>query len=207
MQTGRHVRARPTPGGWPGARRRRDATCVARGPAAGHLRGRHRRSDTTGRCRHQLLSAQGPARSSRRWYAGTPSPPGVDLERGAGRPGRQDPSCRRNRCGRETGRRGARLVAGEVIPLTGMRGVIASRMHASLQEMAQLTLGTDATMDAARRPAGPAQGTVVSGRARGADDHRLHRAGGGLGAARASAAERVGAASRASTSSPRSTSG
>jgi pyruvate/2-oxoglutarate dehydrogenase complex dihydrolipoamide acyltransferase (E2) component len=37
----------------------------------------------------------------------------------------------------------------QVIPLTGMRGVIASRMHASLQEMAQLTLGTDATMDAA----------------------------------------------------------
>ena len=37
----------------------------------------------------------------------------------------------------------------EVIPLTGMRGVIASRMHASLQEMAQLTLGTEATMDAA----------------------------------------------------------
>ena len=36
-----------------------------------------------------------------------------------------------------------------VIPLTGMRGVIASRMHASLQEMAQLTLGTEATMDAA----------------------------------------------------------
>jgi pyruvate dehydrogenase E2 component (dihydrolipoamide acetyltransferase) len=30
-----------------------------------------------------------------------------------------------------------------------MRGVIASRMHASLSEMAQLTLGTDATMDAA----------------------------------------------------------
>ena len=39
--------------------------------------------------------------------------------------------------------------AAEVIPLTGMRGVIASRMHASLQEMAQLTLGTEATMDAA----------------------------------------------------------
>lgn len=36
-----------------------------------------------------------------------------------------------------------------IIPLTGARGVIASRMHASLQEMAQLTLGTDATMDAA----------------------------------------------------------
>jgi pyruvate dehydrogenase E2 component (dihydrolipoamide acetyltransferase) len=39
--------------------------------------------------------------------------------------------------------------AAQVIPLTGMRGVIASRMHASLQEMAQLTLGTEAPMDAA----------------------------------------------------------
>jgi pyruvate/2-oxoglutarate dehydrogenase complex dihydrolipoamide acyltransferase (E2) component len=39
--------------------------------------------------------------------------------------------------------------AAQVIPLSGMRGVIASRMHASLQEMAQLTLGTEATMDAA----------------------------------------------------------
>ena len=39
--------------------------------------------------------------------------------------------------------------AAEVIPLTGMRGVIAARMHASLTEMAQLTLGTDAVMDAA----------------------------------------------------------
>jgi pyruvate dehydrogenase E2 component (dihydrolipoyllysine-residue acetyltransferase) len=37
----------------------------------------------------------------------------------------------------------------QVIPLTGMRGVIATRMHASLQEMAQLTLGTEASMDAA----------------------------------------------------------
>lgn len=37
----------------------------------------------------------------------------------------------------------------DVIPLTGMRGVIASRMHASLHEMAQLTLGTDVVMDAA----------------------------------------------------------
>jgi pyruvate dehydrogenase E2 component (dihydrolipoamide acetyltransferase) len=43
----------------------------------------------------------------------------------------------------------APLAAAQVIPLTGMRGVIASRMQASLQEMAQLTLGTDATMDAA----------------------------------------------------------
>jgi pyruvate/2-oxoglutarate dehydrogenase complex dihydrolipoamide acyltransferase (E2) component len=40
-------------------------------------------------------------------------------------------------------------IAAQVIPLTGMRGVIATRMHASLQEMAQLTLGTEATMDAA----------------------------------------------------------
>jgi pyruvate/2-oxoglutarate dehydrogenase complex dihydrolipoamide acyltransferase (E2) component len=39
--------------------------------------------------------------------------------------------------------------AAQVIPLTGMRGVIASRMHASLQEMAQLTLGSEAVMDAA----------------------------------------------------------
>jgi len=43
----------------------------------------------------------------------------------------------------------AQKAAPQVIPLTGMRGVIASRMHASLQEMAQLTLGTEATMDAA----------------------------------------------------------
>ena len=43
----------------------------------------------------------------------------------------------------------AALAPAQVIPLTGMRGVIASRMQASLQEMAQLTLGTEATMDAA----------------------------------------------------------
>jgi pyruvate/2-oxoglutarate dehydrogenase complex dihydrolipoamide acyltransferase (E2) component len=43
----------------------------------------------------------------------------------------------------------AEPMAAQVIPLTGVRGVIASRMHASLQEMAQLTLGTEATMDAA----------------------------------------------------------
>jgi pyruvate/2-oxoglutarate dehydrogenase complex dihydrolipoamide acyltransferase (E2) component len=41
------------------------------------------------------------------------------------------------------------ITPASVIPLTGMRGVIATRMHASLQEMAQLTLGTEATMDAA----------------------------------------------------------
>ncbi|KDN77316.1 dihydrolipoamide acetyltransferase [Streptomyces olindensis] len=36
----------------------------------------------------------------------------------------------------------------DVIPLTGMRGTIARRMHASLQEMAQLTHGYDVRMDA-----------------------------------------------------------
>lgn len=41
----------------------------------------------------------------------------------------------------------AASAASEVIPMTGMRGVIAARMHASLSEMAQLTLGTDVTMD------------------------------------------------------------
>ncbi|MFD5406252.1 dihydrolipoamide acetyltransferase family protein [Streptomyces griseorubiginosus] len=35
-----------------------------------------------------------------------------------------------------------------VIPLTGMRGTIARRMHASLQEMAQLTHGYEVRMDA-----------------------------------------------------------
>ncbi|MEV0225653.1 2-oxo acid dehydrogenase subunit E2 [Streptomyces sp. NPDC050704] len=38
--------------------------------------------------------------------------------------------------------------AGDVIPLTGMRGTIARRMHASLQEMAQLTHGYEVRMDA-----------------------------------------------------------
>ncbi|GAA3905531.1 hypothetical protein GCM10023084_67350 [Streptomyces lacrimifluminis] len=37
---------------------------------------------------------------------------------------------------------------GDVIPLTGMRGTIARRMHASLQEMAQLTHGYEVRMDA-----------------------------------------------------------
>ncbi|MFI7504918.1 dihydrolipoamide acetyltransferase family protein [Streptomyces sp. NPDC049687] len=37
---------------------------------------------------------------------------------------------------------------GDVVPLTGMRGVIARRMHASLQEMAQLTHGYEVRMDA-----------------------------------------------------------
>ncbi|MCJ7672898.1 MAG: 2-oxo acid dehydrogenase subunit E2, partial [Acidimicrobiia bacterium] len=37
--------------------------------------------------------------------------------------------------------------ATEVVPMTGMRGVIAERMHASLAEMAQLTMTADATVD------------------------------------------------------------
>jgi pyruvate dehydrogenase E2 component (dihydrolipoamide acetyltransferase) len=44
---------------------------------------------------------------------------------------------------------GEGLRAGSVIPLRGMRKVIAERMHASLQEMAQLTMAMDVTMDEA----------------------------------------------------------
>ena len=40
---------------------------------------------------------------------------------------------------------------GDAIPLRGMRKVIAERMHASLQDMAQLTMGMDVTMDEAVR--------------------------------------------------------
>ena len=72
--------------------------------------------------------------------------------RGRDRPGRQGAPFRRpGRRGQAGARRRGRARGGrrQVIPLTGMRGVIASRMHASLQEMAQLTLGTEATMDAA----------------------------------------------------------
>lgn len=43
----------------------------------------------------------------------------------------------------------ARPGAGDTIELRGMRGLIAERMHSSLQEMAQLTLGAEVTMDAA----------------------------------------------------------
>ncbi len=45
-------------------------------------------------------------------------------------------------------RRNAVPRPGDVIPLTGMRGTIARRMHASLQEMAQLTHGYEVRMDA-----------------------------------------------------------
>lgn len=41
-----------------------------------------------------------------------------------------------------------RATASRVIPLTGMRGAIAERMHSSLQQMAQLTHGYEAEMDA-----------------------------------------------------------
>ncbi|MER5177000.1 2-oxo acid dehydrogenase subunit E2 [Streptomyces sp. NPDC002896] len=43
---------------------------------------------------------------------------------------------------------GAAPRPGDVLPLTGMRGTIARRMHASLQEMAQLTHGYEVRMDA-----------------------------------------------------------
>jgi len=45
-------------------------------------------------------------------------------------------------------RRNAAPQPGDVLPLTGMRGTIARRMHASLQEMAQLTHGYEVRMDA-----------------------------------------------------------
>ncbi|MET9848948.1 2-oxo acid dehydrogenase subunit E2 [Streptomyces ossamyceticus] len=45
-------------------------------------------------------------------------------------------------------RRNAAPRPGDVLPLTGMRGTIARRMHASLQEMAQLTHGYEVRMDA-----------------------------------------------------------
>ncbi|WP_198681207.1 2-oxo acid dehydrogenase subunit E2 [Lentzea terrae] len=45
-------------------------------------------------------------------------------------------------------RPGAEPQAGDLLPLTGMRGTIARRMHASLQEMAQLTHGYEVRMDA-----------------------------------------------------------
>ncbi len=44
---------------------------------------------------------------------------------------------------------GGRHQPGERIPLRGMRKVIAQRMHASLQETAQLTMGMDVAMDEA----------------------------------------------------------
>lgn len=49
---------------------------------------------------------------------------------------------------RREARRDAAPQPGDVIPLTGMRGTIARRMHASLQEMAQLTHGYEVRMDA-----------------------------------------------------------
>jgi pyruvate dehydrogenase E2 component (dihydrolipoamide acetyltransferase) len=68
----------------------------------------------------------------------------------------------------------------EIRPLTGMRGTIAKRMHASLQQMAQLTLTMDAEMDAvvadrkARAEAGGAPGYtdyVVAAAARALRQH------------------------------------
>lgn len=68
----------------------------------------------------------------------------------------------------------------ETIRLSGMRGTIAKRMYASLQEMAQLTLSMDADMDAvvadrnARKDAGNAPGFtdyVIAASARALRDH------------------------------------
>ncbi len=68
----------------------------------------------------------------------------------------------------------------ETIRLSGMRGTIAKRMYASLQEMAQLTLTMDADMDAvvadrnARKDAGNAPGFtdyVIAASARALRDH------------------------------------
>jgi pyruvate/2-oxoglutarate dehydrogenase complex dihydrolipoamide acyltransferase (E2) component len=47
-----------------------------------------------------------------------------------------------------TRRNAAAPQPGDILPLTGMRGTIARRMHASLQEMAQLTHGYEVRMDA-----------------------------------------------------------
>jgi len=68
-----------------------------------------------------------------------------------------------------------------VIPLKGMRGIIAERMHASLSEMAQLTLSIDADMTAVsaerdrRKAAGEAApgytAWVVSAAAKALTDH------------------------------------
>ena len=58
----------------------------------------------------------------------------------------------------------ASQVPTEVVPIRGMRGTIAKRMHSSLREMAQLTLTVDADMDAvvadrdARKAAGSPPG-------------------------------------------------
>ena len=57
---------------------------------------------------------------------------------------------------------GASQTPTSVVPMRGMRGTIASRMHASLQQMAQLTLTMDADMDAvwADREARKARGNA-----------------------------------------------
>ncbi|MFG2129481.1 2-oxo acid dehydrogenase subunit E2 [Streptomyces sp. NPDC048751] len=70
----------------------------------------------------------------------TPSPVRREEQREEHREARRD-------AGRAA-RRGAVPQPGDVLPLTGMRGTIARRMHASLQEMAQLTHGYEVRMDA-----------------------------------------------------------
>lgn len=69
-----------------------------------------------------------------------------------------------------------------IVPLRGMRGTIARRMHASLQEMAQLTLTMDADLDAvvadrrARQVTGDAPGYtdyVIAAMAKALRDHPI----------------------------------
>ena len=71
----------------------------------------------------------------------------------------------RHSTGTEPGVVGERTPSsGTTVPLTGMRGAIASRMHASIQSMAQLTLARqiDATELIALQQALKADGTAVS---------------------------------------------
>jgi pyruvate/2-oxoglutarate dehydrogenase complex dihydrolipoamide acyltransferase (E2) component len=63
---------------------------------------------------------------------------------GEWRRGPEVPAC----ASAQTEPAGPRHRAGDRIPLRGMRGIIAERMQASLQEMAQLTLTADAGADA-----------------------------------------------------------
>ncbi len=52
---------------------------------------------------------------------------------------------------RRPAKSGSQHAPGDVIPMRSMRKVIAERMHASLQQMAQLTMGIEVAMDEASR--------------------------------------------------------
>ncbi len=104
----------------------------------------------TGRPRHR--GGRDPRTRSRPCGVGNCCDPGRAPAR---RPARRRPfTCGRHRSSRsdhQVRRHEARLhcrprVPADSIPLRGMRKVIAERMHASLQEMAQLTLGMEVDM-------------------------------------------------------------